>query len=69
MIGRKRFVLLSGLALLLGNAFAFTLTAQTTAADDSSRWRQVYVDGHCQVLAPDTGEMQSNPDVCHLEGI
>jgi hypothetical protein len=21
------------------------------------------------VLTPDTGEMQSNPDVCHLEGI
>jgi hypothetical protein len=68
MIGRKNFALASSLFLLLGVAGASTLVAQSNAIDESSRWRHVYIDEHCQVLASDTGELQSNPDVCHLAG-
>lgn len=69
MIGRKKkFVLASTMGLLLCVAGASTLVAQSTAGDESSRWQQVYVDDHCQVLVPETGELQSNPDVCRLDG-
>ena len=67
MIGRTKFVLASSLCLLLWNAAAFALAAQSTTADESSRWQQVYVDDHCRVLAPDA-ELESNPDVCRLDG-
>jgi hypothetical protein len=63
---KKKFAPVSTLGLLLCMAGATTLVAQSTAAD--ARWRQVYVDEHCQVLNADTGELQTNPDVCRLDG-
>ena len=69
MVGQGKFTLVSGLGLLLGLTGAFTLGAQSTAAGDSSQWQHIYVSDHCQVLSPDTGQLQNNPDVCHLDGM
>jgi hypothetical protein len=66
---KKKFALVSSMGLLLGVSGASTLVAQSTVADEFSRWPNIYVDDHCKVLTPDTGELQSNPDVCHLDGM
>src|ERR1700744_4050889 len=63
----KRFALGFGstLGLLLG--LGVSHSAAQAAAGDSVQ--HIYVDDHCQVLIPDTGAMQSDADVCHLDGM
>ena len=71
MTTSKRFSLAIGssLGLLLSLAAARPLTAQAAPQSDLSTWQQVFVDDQCQVLSSDSGRFQSDPDVCHLDGM
>lgn len=71
MTTSKRFSLAIGssLGLLLSLVAAHPLTAQAAPPGDLSILQQVYVDDQCQVLSSDSGRFQSDPDVCHLDGM
>jgi hypothetical protein len=68
MTQEKKCILWLTLFFLFGLAGTSILVAQSTGTDQSSQWQQVYVDEHCAVLAPETGEFGSNPDVCRFDG-
>jgi hypothetical protein len=69
MMRQNQSIAIPTLSLLLALAATLTAHAQSTAPDDFPQLQHIDVSSQCQVLSPDTGEWQSNPDVCHLEGM